>query len=149
MADISRSQGFTLIELMIVVAIVGILASIAYPSYQEQVRKGNRAECTGALISLASAMERYFTTNSTYLGAATGGANTGAPAATTFQTTQCPVDGGAATYNLTISAATATTYTLQATPTGVMSGDSKCGNLTLDNRGVKGKTGSESVDYCW
>ncbi len=64
--------GFTLIELMIVVAIIGILAAIAYPSYQEQVQKSRRADCQGALTGLASAMERFFTVNTTYAGAAVG-----------------------------------------------------------------------------
>ena len=108
------SRGITLIELMIVVAIIAIIAAVAYPSYLEQVRKSRRSDCSGALASLGSAMERHFTVNSSYLGAAAGGANTGAPA---IFATSCPVDGGEATYNLTIQAATATTYTLQAAPT--------------------------------
>ncbi|MCP4091353.1 MAG: prepilin-type N-terminal cleavage/methylation domain-containing protein, partial [Gammaproteobacteria bacterium] len=56
-----KSRGFTLIELMIVVAIVGILAAIAYPSYQEQVRKSRRADANGALLGLANAMQRHAT----------------------------------------------------------------------------------------
>ena len=124
-----KARGITLIELMIAVAIVAIIAAVAYPSYLEQVRKTRRSDCSGALASLGSAMERHFTVNSTYLGAAAGGANTGAPA---IFATSCPVDGGVATYNLTIQAATATTYTLQAAPTGPQSGD-KCGNFTLTN----------------
>ncbi|MFI3186333.1 MAG: prepilin-type N-terminal cleavage/methylation domain-containing protein, partial [Methylococcaceae bacterium] len=53
--------GFTLIELMVTVAIVGILAAIAYPSYQDSVRKSRRADASGALLGLANAMERHFT----------------------------------------------------------------------------------------
>jgi type IV pilus assembly protein PilE len=77
-----KETGFTLIELMIAVAVVGILASIAYPSYIDHVRKSRRADAQGALMGLSNAMERFFTQNSTYLGAAgTSGtpANTGAP----------------------------------------------------------------------
>ncbi len=144
----NKQRGFSLLELMIVVAIVGIIAAIAYPSYQESVRKSRRADCSGALTSLSNAMERFYTVNTSYLGAAAGGANTGAPA---VFTATCPSDGSAATYNLTISAATASTYTLQAAPTGGQTGD-KCGNLTLTNTGLKGVTSAKSGvtwDQCW
>lgn len=107
------TKGFTLIELMIAVAIVGILAGIAYPSYQESVRASRRADAKGALLGFANAMERYYTENNSYEGAGAGGGNTGIP--TIFSTTS-PVGGGAAFYSLTISAATARTYTLLATP---------------------------------
>lgn len=135
-------------ELMIVVAIIGILAAVAYPAYQESVRKSRRAECAGALAGLGNAMERFFTVNSTYLGAAAGGANTGAPA---IFAANCPTDGGAPTYNITISAATGSTYALQAAPIGPQASD-KCGNLTLSNTGLKGVTGQSAGvtwDECW
>ena len=143
-----KQHGFNLVELMIVVAILGIIAAIAYPSYTEQVRKSRRADCAGAVTSLSGSMERYFTVNSTYLGAADGGADTGEPAV--FVTT-CPVDGGTATYNLTISAATASTYAVQAAPTGAQTKD-KCGTLTLTSTGRKGVTGaSTGITWqdCW
>jgi type IV pilus assembly protein PilE len=127
----ARTKGFTLIELMIVIAILGILAAIAIPSYQDSVRKAKRADAQGALMGLANAMERYFTINNTFLGAASGGGDTGAP---TIFSTQVPVDGGTAYYNLTISAATASSYTLTATAIGSQAGD---GNLTLTNTGAK------------
>ncbi len=144
----NRQQGITLIELMIVVAIVALIAAFAYPSYVEQLRKTRRADCSGALVSLASAMERFQTMNNSYLGAAAGGANTGAPA---IFPTSCPVDGGTATYNLTIAAATAATYRLEAAPTGPQAGD-KCGTFTLTSRGVKGVSDAKSGitwQDCW
>ncbi len=144
----NKQTGFTLIELMIVVGVIAILATIAYPAYQEQVRKTRRADCAGALVGLANAMERHFTTNSTYQQAAADNADTGAPA---IYATQCPVDGGTATYNLTIQSASASTFTVAAAPTGAQTGD-KCGTLTLTNTGLKGMTGAQSgltVQDCW
>lgn len=141
----TRTKGFTLIELMIVIAILGILAAIAIPAYQDSVRKAKRADAQGALMGLANAMERYFTTNNTFLGAAAGGADTGAPA---IFSTQVPVDGGTAYYNLTISAATASSYTLTATATGSQAGDTDCTTLTITNTGLRGATGADT-SVCW
>ena len=142
-------NAFTLIELMVTVAIVGILASIAYPSYQASVMKSRRADAKGALLGFANAMERYFTVNNSYLGAAgtdTTPADTGSPR---IYSTISPVAGGTAYYNLTISAATASTYTLNATRTGAQAND-KCGTLTLTHTGVKGFTGTGvTAADCW
>ncbi|MGZ4995753.1 MAG: type IV pilin protein [Methylobacter sp.] len=141
----NRQKAFTLIELMVAVAIVGLLAGIAYPSYQDSVRKSRRADVKGVVLGLANAMERRFTETNSYLGAATGSANTGAPgiysvpAATT------------AYYTVTISAATTSSYTLSAAPTGTQSTD-ECGTLTLTHTGVKGVTGAATgitAAYCW
>ena len=145
------NKGFTLIELMIVVAIVGILAAIAYPSYQEFVARSKRADAQGALLSLASAMERYFTENNTYCGSDNGGT-----AGTCVDgdspgifTDQVPVDGGNAYYNLTISTVTEApnTYTISATRTGSMSSD-RCGDFTLTNTNVQDIENSTDTD-CW
>lgn len=108
-------RAFTLIELMIVVAIIAIIAAVAYPAYTQHIIKARRSDAEGALLNFANAMERYYTENGTYLGAASGGGNTGAPK---VFATQAPVDGSSKVYNLTINAATATTYTLRATPIG-------------------------------
>ncbi len=143
-----KQQGFNLVELMIVVAIVGIITAFAYPSYQEQMRKSRRADCSGALASFGNTMERFFTVNNTYRGAAAGGADTGAPAI--FPTT-CPIDGGAATYNLTIQAANGSTFEVRAAPVGIQAND-KCGTLTLTNTGLKGISGAaagKTWDQCW
>jgi len=130
-STINRAKGFTLMELMIVVAIISIIATIAYPSYQNSVKKARRGDAKGAMEGLAQAMERHFTANNTYLGAGTTGGNTGAP---TIYPTQSPIDGGTKFYNLTIQAATATTFTLRATPINGQVGD---GMLELDNTGAR------------
>lgn len=143
-----KQSGFNLIELMIVVAIVGIIGAVGYPSYLDQVRKSKRADCAGALVSLGSAMERFYSVNGSYLGAATGGANTGAPA---VYAVSCPVDGGTPTYNLTIQAATASTYTLRAAPVGDQTKD-KCGTLAFTNTGLKtvvGASAGTTWQQCW
>ena len=143
-----KEHGLTLIELMIVVTILALIAAFAYPSYQEQIRTSRRADCAGVIMSFGNAMERFYTVNNTYLGAATGGANTGGPAV--FPTT-CPVDGGTANYALTIQAATASTYTLAAAPVGPQAGD-KCGSFTLTNVGLKGVAGAAAGitwEDCW
>lgn len=130
--------GFTLIELMVTVAIVGILAGIAYPSYQDSVRKSRRVDAEGVLLGLANAMERNFTTTNSYLGAAVGPADTGTPGIYAI-----PTDT-ATYYTITINAATGSSYTLSAAPAGTQASDS-CGTLTLTQTGVK----SPTTSGCW
>lgn len=125
-------NGFTLIELMIVVAIIGVIAAIAFPSYQEYVDRSRRTDAKAALTGLAGAMERHHTTNSTYEGAATGGSDTGAPG---IFPDEAPLDSGVKYYDLTIQAADATSYTLRASPKGVQAGD---GILELSSTGARG-----------
>ncbi|MEE9358345.1 type IV pilin protein [Candidatus Vondammii sp. HM_W22] len=144
--------GFSLIELMVVVAIIGILASIAYPSYLEQVRRSRRADATGALMGLAGAMERYYTEEGNYLGAATnadGVANTGSPR---FFPDKSPLDGPDAFYKLEIHDASSDTYTLHAIPVGAQDGD-KCGTLTLTQTGTRDMKGAgddpPTISVCW
>ena len=141
-----KQKGITLIELMIVVVIVAILASIALPSYQQYVQRSKRVTAEGDLFAFRNAMQRFFAENNTYLGAANGGGNTGAPAATVFPS-QSPISNDSVAYNLTISAATVTSFTLQATPTGTQVGDD-CGNLTLTSTNIRGVS-SSTVANCW
>ena len=123
------SKGFTLIEVMIVVVIIGILASIASPSAEESVRRTNRAEGQAFLQDLAARQERYFSQNNSYttdpskLGSGTG-SETGR-------------------YTVTITApAGSGGYLLTAAPSF---SDTKCGNLTLNALGVKGAGATD----CW
>jgi len=136
-----KINGFTLIELMITVAIIGILSSIAYPSYQDSVYKSRRADAKGALLGLSNAMERHYTETNSYTAAAVSGADSGLPA---IYAQQSPVSGGTAYYTLSINASTTNTYTLRAIPAGAQSSDS-CGNLEITHTGIK----SPSTVGCW
>ena len=136
-------RGFTLIELMVTVAIVGILAAIAYPTYQDSVRRGNRADAKAILLEDAQFMERNYTEANRYdLTSSSVAINSAA-----LPRTQSPVNG-AAKYNITVvmGAAPAQTFTLSATPVGSMLGDA-CGTYTLTNTGVQGSGGV--VAECW
>ncbi|WP_273428536.1 MULTISPECIES: type IV pilin protein [Marinobacter] len=126
-----KSAGFTLIELMIVVAIIGIIAAIAYPNYTDYVDRTRRSDATGALMGLSAAMERHYAANSSYEGAGAGGADTGAPS---IYPDEAPLDGNQKYYDLTIQAADGNSFTLRATPKGVQAGD---GILELDSTGVR------------
>lgn len=140
-----KNRGFTLIEIVIVVAIIGLLAAIAIPSYQNQIRKTRRSDGHAALTNIAQRLERCYTVNGAYNVAAgcdvLSAANT---LATGFTTSP---EGN---YSISI-ANTATTYTLTATPAGVQAraGDAGCGNLSLNHQGQRGATGSEGVAGCW
>ena len=128
------SHGFTLVELMVVVVIISLLAMVAVPSYNVSVAKARRADAQSTLSGLASAMERWFTQSGSYLGAAGpigSPTDTGAPH---IYFAQSPVDGKIKFYNLTIHAATASTYTLRATPIGGQAGD---GYLELVSTGIE------------
>lgn len=131
----ARAKGFTLLELMIVVAIIAILTAIAYPSYRQHVIKARRAAATGCLLEQSQLMERYYTTNLTYLSA--------------------PAPGGGCASDLVDSYAfafdgtpTAKEYKISATPTSIQT-DSQCGTLSVTQAGVRDKTGTGTVAQCW
>jgi type IV pilus assembly protein PilE len=130
------ARGFTLIELLIVCVIVGVLAAIALPSYQNQVQKSRRSDAKSALVGAAGQMERYFTERGTYATATLGSG--GVYPATTQN----------GYYALSLANLTVSTYTLRATPAGAQVGD-PCGTMTYTYLGVKGVTGTLPVTTCW
>ena len=144
-----KHAGFTLIELMIVVAVVGILAAIAYPSYTSYVQRTNRAIGAGCLLELAQWMERNYTTCLRY-------DRTGATCATAVDSAQlpalaCRTDLGTR-YTFTVAALPAiatNAYQLEATPGGAQAGDAACGTLSINQTGTKGATGPSGVAGCW
>ena len=138
----SGEQGVTLIELLVAVAIVGILAAIAYPSYQDYVRRANRAEAKTVLVETAQVLERNFTEASRFDQTSSGTAINSA-----WLPYQHSPKGGTPKYDISFSAGpSATAFTLQAVPTGTMVGD-ECGTLTLTSIGIKGV--STAKTDCW
>lgn len=151
------SKGFTLIELMIVVAVIGILAAIAYPAYTDAVRKGKRAQARTALLEVVQQQERYMTQSNTYLDFTTTSA--GVVTSTTYPGTPFPLkyySGDSATSPAYwLSAAACATSTLRecvivtATPTF---SDPAVGALSLTSAGAKtcsGTASSTNPKLCW
>ena len=148
----SREAGFTLIELMIVVAIVAILAAVAYPSYKEYIAKGRRAEMKTVLLSAQQWMERFYTENYRY-----DKDSTDADVALPAHLAASPAQGKV--YDIALGTegdkTTRDTFVLKATPTGAMSGD-KCGTYSVDQYGRKDLSSYSgfaskpaAMDYCW
>ncbi len=136
-------QGFTLTELLIVMAITAIIAAVAYPSYVKQIQKTKRADARIALNDVAQRQERYFLLNRSYASTFTdlGYANN----------TPASPDGE---YSLTLSNTTASTYTVNATgATGKgQAKDTQCKTLSLDQRGARSavdSSGNSTTSSCW
>ena len=141
---VRSARGMTLIELMIVVAVIALLGAVALPAYQSSVRKAHRADAKSALTACAQRLERYHTEKSGYK-TATETATVGDPAAGAT----CDEDSENKYYKLSLPTAslTATTYLLTATPQGSQTADA-CVNFTLNQAGERGVSGL-SVAECW
>jgi type IV pilus assembly protein PilE len=131
-----RMRGITLIELMIVVVIIGILAAIAYPSYQQQVRKTRRADGKAALLDTAQELERCYTRFARYNDGNCGVA--------------LPSNSPEGFYVITANALDASSFTLDAAPQGDQANDAACGTLRLTNTGIQGSQGADAdANDCW
>lgn len=147
----TKNSGFTLIELMITVAVVAILAAIALPSYNQYVLRSHRAEAKNTLLTIAQRLEQNYTLASSYAVTQAGAAIDNTTIAG-WGLSQTPLSG-AARYNITFQAApTATIFTLIATPNGAQLNDT-CGILLMDNRNLKGAAGQNNRNQitrdCW
>jgi type IV pilus assembly protein PilE len=129
------NRGFTLMELMITVAVVALLASIAYPSYRDQILKSHRADGKAALMQAAQTMERCFTRTNTFVGCVT-----------------FPISVPGGRYQITDggTAPTGSTYTLAAVPQGPQVNDTRCATLRLLQDGAKLEGGTATnLSDCW
>jgi type IV pilus assembly protein PilE len=161
--NVKSESGFSLIELMIVVVVVAILAGVAYPLYTNQVMKGNRAQAKTRMVQAAQLLERFYSDNNTYYVdvasgkavSSTTGSTAGGFAALMNVPSGTVVYSGAnnessSPYIVTLATASPNAFTLTATPQPPLQNkDSKCMNLTLTNTGVKGFSGSGSMQDCW
>lgn len=150
-----KQRGFTLIELMVAVVVIAIIAAVGFPSYQEYIRRGKRAEGKAHLMRAAQQMERFYSLNNCYpsntAACSTNASCGGTASSSALALCHAGINAhsgdsvASSAYNLTVTT-TAQAFTLTATPAFT---DDKCGNLGLNNAGAKTKTGSESQQYCW
>jgi type IV pilus assembly protein PilE len=139
----TKSSGFSLIELMIVIVVLGTLTTLAVSSYERYVQKARRTKAKADLLELTQLIERNFTESNRFDQDAAGNAYT--LAFTTSPRT------GRTFYNLSFPAGqpTATTYIVQAVPTGSQTNDTLCMTLTLNQAGVRTESGTGTVADCW
>jgi len=147
-----RSDGFTLIELMITIVVASILLAIAVPSYQTQIRKSRRTEARTAVLDLATRQERYFSTANSYTATA---ANLGYPGWGVAN----PIGSGYYYLNVNVTAADPTQtppvpagYSITATAMGTQVNDTSCASFTVDQTGKQSSLnsgGADSTSTCW
>ena len=140
-----RCTGFSLIELMIVVAIIAIISAVAFPAYKKQTLKGHRVDAKSAVLEAAAREEKFFATNNKYSSTATDLNYAALP----FNV----VSGTQTVYVLSIAVnAAGSTYTVTATPSGDQQGDA-CYTYVLDNLGTQSNQvsggGANSTSGCW
>jgi type IV pilus assembly protein PilE len=137
-----RLAGFSLVELLVVLVIMGVLSAVALPAYTRYVQRGHRTEAMAALLESQHFMERYYSANGQYLSPANA-------VPLLPQRLQGIPSQGTVRYQLSVREATQNSYVLQAVPEGSMAGD-VCGSLTINQTGLRGVLNStRSVAECW
>jgi len=139
--DAQREKGFTLIEVMIVVAVVGILLAIGVPAYQQFIVKSKRVEATSLLMEAAGEQQRFYTENNRF-----------ATDMTEMGYANAQVNSETGLYTVSVTASTRSSYTLTAAPVATESQarDADCGSFTINSGGLKGIVGgTETAEDCW
>lgn len=143
-----RQQGFTLMEMLITMIIIGILTAVAIPNYTAYVQRSNRSEARGQLLEIANWMERWRTERGRYDNPASAGTPPPTPPYPATYAQSPPT--GTAKYTIAVATPDTVTYAITATAVGVMAGD-VCTTLTLDQAGARGFTtgGGGTQEVCW
>lgn len=135
----NRARGFSLIELLVVLAVIGLLAAVALPSYTRYVLRSHRSSAITAVLDLASRQARYYTTNNTYTTSLT---------ALGYPSDPMPLtDSSNHYYDLSVASASATAFTVSAVPFGNQVNDT-CGTYSYTDLGVKSINSGTLAD-CW
>ena len=146
----SHQRGITLIELLIAVAVVGILTAIAVPSYSEYTRRAARSDAQLTLQAASTWLERRYAECNSYIRI---NAATNPPCTTVLAATDLPAElkvspsgGGTQRYTVSVSTLDAQSYTVQAVP---LDSADKCGTMRILSTGVREATGTLGVNGCW